>query len=424
MPPPTLHFNVREHVVSGCHIREYPGLTSGRQEDEMRLHVKQYTPRHQPLQDGAVTLVAMQGIGFPKELYEPLWDTLYDHSRSHGYSIRNIWIADMAPQGMSSILNEKKLSMDNSWADHARDLLHMINHFRNEMPRPLIGIGHSCGGSQLVNLAYMHPRLFTTVILMDPAFFVDEKGDAIYFEKALKETTHGEDVWRSRADAAQFVQNVYPSWDQRVKKLMIRYGFRDLPTALYPDLPPEAEAANPPVTLTTTKHQMAMMILRPCFDWKLIDGRAVFDRETHPDVDPKLTRKPVYRPEALPSTERLPSLRPSALFLLGRYTNKPWLDAMQRAAETAGIGVGGSGGKSEGTVKEVLIRGGHSFPFTTVDETALACSAWLGREMDRYREREREWQSERGKMSERDHLVLPTRWNEIFPPLGEVKSKL
>ena len=36
-----------------------------------------------------------------------------------------------------------------SWADHPRDLLHIINHFRKEMPRPLVGIGHSMGGNHL-----------------------------------------------------------------------------------------------------------------------------------------------------------------------------------------------------------------------------------------------------------------------------------
>ena len=34
-----------------------------------------------------------------------------------------------------------------SWMDHARDLLLMINHFREQMPRPLVGIGHSFGGN-------------------------------------------------------------------------------------------------------------------------------------------------------------------------------------------------------------------------------------------------------------------------------------
>ena len=36
-----------------------------------------------------------------------------------------------------------------SWTDHARDLLLMINHFRKQMPHPIVGIGHSFGGCQM-----------------------------------------------------------------------------------------------------------------------------------------------------------------------------------------------------------------------------------------------------------------------------------
>lgn len=37
-----------------------------------------------------------------------------------------------------------------SWFDHPRDLLHFINMKRNEMPRPIVGIGHSMGGAHLL----------------------------------------------------------------------------------------------------------------------------------------------------------------------------------------------------------------------------------------------------------------------------------
>lgn len=36
-----------------------------------------------------------------------------------------------------------------SWMDHPRDLLLVINQFRDEMPRPIVGIGHSFGGCHL-----------------------------------------------------------------------------------------------------------------------------------------------------------------------------------------------------------------------------------------------------------------------------------
>lgn len=39
-----------------------------------------------------------------------------------------------------------------SWFDHPRDLLHLINVKRKEMPRPIVGIGHSMGGAHLYAL--------------------------------------------------------------------------------------------------------------------------------------------------------------------------------------------------------------------------------------------------------------------------------
>ena len=36
-----------------------------------------------------------------------------------------------------------------SWFDHSRDLLHLVNVKRDEMPRPIVGIGHSMGGAHL-----------------------------------------------------------------------------------------------------------------------------------------------------------------------------------------------------------------------------------------------------------------------------------
>lgn len=37
-----------------------------------------------------------------------------------------------------------------SWWDHPRDLLHLINVKRKEMPRPIVGVGHSMGGAHLL----------------------------------------------------------------------------------------------------------------------------------------------------------------------------------------------------------------------------------------------------------------------------------
>jgi hypothetical protein len=66
-----------------------------------------------------------------------------------GLNIRSIWIADVAQQGQSGIMNEQLLGNDPCWNDHSRDLMNLINLKRKEMVRPLVGIGHSMGGNNL-----------------------------------------------------------------------------------------------------------------------------------------------------------------------------------------------------------------------------------------------------------------------------------
>lgn len=63
----TENFSITEHVVPGCHIREYPGSTV-HQEDVLELHVKQYTPKNQtlPIPSDAITLIAVHGTALPK----------------------------------------------------------------------------------------------------------------------------------------------------------------------------------------------------------------------------------------------------------------------------------------------------------------------------------------------------------------------
>lgn len=53
-----------------------------------------------------------------KELYEPLWDDIYEKLRSQNQRIRAIWIADVAQQGQSGILNESILGNDREFAKY------------------------------------------------------------------------------------------------------------------------------------------------------------------------------------------------------------------------------------------------------------------------------------------------------------------
>jgi hypothetical protein len=65
----TKYFQIKEHKVQACHIREYAG-SSINQNDALHLHVKQYTPLHKSegasIADDAITIIGTHGVGLPK----------------------------------------------------------------------------------------------------------------------------------------------------------------------------------------------------------------------------------------------------------------------------------------------------------------------------------------------------------------------
>ena len=71
-----------EHKVPCQYIREYPRALANTQEDVLHLAVKQYVPVDNPNpQPGDITIIGAHANGFPKELYEPLWDDLLSETR-------------------------------------------------------------------------------------------------------------------------------------------------------------------------------------------------------------------------------------------------------------------------------------------------------------------------------------------------------
>ncbi|EMD01191.1 hypothetical protein BAUCODRAFT_144742 [Baudoinia panamericana UAMH 10762] len=402
----TAAFRVHEHTIPSAHIRGYPRATIDDQEEVLHLAVKQYTPRHAFKCKHQVTVIGAHANGFPKELYEPLWDELYERLKAKDISISSIWIADVAHQGASGVLNEKKLGNDPSWMDHPRDLFLMVNHFRQHMRRPIIGVGHSMGGNNLVNLSLIHPRLFTTLILIDPV--IQRLPSVMGNFGPARASANRRDRWPSRkaAETSFKRSKFYQRWDPRVLDLWIKHGLRDLPTHLYPfataasSTPPTitadpSTATVPPepmtekeVTLTTTKHQEVLQFLRlnlPTAEYP--DPTTESNPITHPDValsTPPVT--PMYRPEPLETFTKLPFLRPSVFYVFGdeSHLSAPIMKA-DKLAQT-GIGVGGSGGVKKGRVSEVTLHGvGHLIPMEEVGKTADACAAWLEPELERWR---------------------------------------
>ncbi|KAL4939888.1 hypothetical protein BDV06DRAFT_224608 [Aspergillus oleicola] len=394
-------FRVVEHVLPGQHIREYPQSIKGRQETVLKLSIKQYTPLDQPasIADNAVTIVGVPGNGSPKEIYEPLWEDLYRQLQCLSVPLRGIWVADVSNQGASGVLNEDFQGDQTNWFDHSRDLLHMVNHFRDEMPRPIIGVAHSMGCAQLVNLSIIHPRLLSTLILFEPVILeVAFGGPNPAIISALRR-----DLWESPEKATASLTKSLHQWDPRARDRYLRFGLRPVPTRLYnpsndPKVPKTA------VTLTTTKHQEAWSYSTP----NLEPESAGLDRLLLPDWDPEQERPYLFsRPECWSAMRNLPFLRPGVLWVFGgrSYLSPP--DAQDAKKRATGTGVGGSGGAAKGMVeKAVLAEGSHTLVFEQVDWSASVCARWVGRWYESWLNDEKFWHEYRSKNSDAEMLTL------------------
>ena len=277
----------------------------------------------------------------------------------------------------------------------------------------------------------MHPRLLTTLVLIDPVFQLNPvaPGEGNHSNYA-RLSTFRRDLWPSRSVAADSFQKspFYKAWDPRVLSLWNRFALRELPTALYPDYPAPTPNRKPendetksklvstperPVTLTTTKHQEVFTFLRPNFP---TPGQPVLNRTTHPDLDPLVPPEslyPFYRPESAFTFHRLPNLRPSVLYIFGGSSDISPPQWRKDKLEATGIGVGGSGGAKEGKVKGVTLEDvGHLIPMVVPKLCAEKAMEWLAPEMSRWREQEEKWTGEWKAAGTRERQVLSEEYRK------------
>ena len=307
------------------------------------------------------------------------------------------------------------------WDDHARDLMHLINVFRTEMPRPLVGIGNSMGGTNITQLALLHPRLFSTIICIEPTINKHLRGFNFAPTFWLSKRR---DIWASREEAlAESRKNVFQhTWDERVRDLWNQYGLRELPTLLYPQAPETvasraARNGTTPVTLTTTKHHEVRAYSRHAFP---APGQPLKDfqprRETHVDLtkdEHDDMAMPFYLAAPILTFQQLPFLRPSCLYVYGAASPFASSQPQARAEKlcTTGTAVGGSGGFRAGKVKEVVLDGvGHLIPFENPALVANQAVGWLDTALADWRE-EDQWEREAwDKVGEREKAMLDQDW--------------
>jgi pimeloyl-ACP methyl ester carboxylesterase len=272
----------------------------------------------------------------------------------------------------------------------------------NDCPRSVSTTSDSLITSAL--LALSHPRLFRSLILLDPVITLSNSG----IGPAIASTTR-RDLWDSQdAAASKFAQSkFYRAWDPRVLNLWTAHGLRDLPTELYPS----SEQGDKRVTLTTTKHQELFTFLRPTYR---------SEPYTLPDYDrPQYPGYPFYRPEPRYAYSRLPELRPSVLYVFGAESDLSTPAERRAKMERTGTGLGGSGGAERGRVKEVVLDCGHLVAMERVPQCAEAIAGFLEGEVDSWKREQKVFDEARQGVGSRTEVnTVDERWKR------ELKAKI
>lgn len=295
------------------------------------------------------------------------------------------------------------------------------------MPQPLVGMGHSFGGAIIVNLAYMHPRLFTALVIIDPVIGrrgILSNGPVHALKVSLGASSTRRDRWPSRADAERAVRRnkFYAAWDPRAVDKMLQWGYRACPTALYPE---DKEEEGGAVTLTTTKHMECFTYYRPlnlgardpatgkrAYDPRKVPDAGVFDAE-FPDFG-------WYQAAPQQTAARLGELRPGVLWIVGKDSNVCSPETNAERMELTGYGWGGSGGAKAGRVKEFVVDGtGHLVAMEKPTVVAARAGVYLGEEMGRWRREEEEYRREWVEgVADREKAVMSKEFLEAVKSVG------
>lgn len=276
-----------------------------------------------------------------------------------------------------------------------------------------------------VDVALMHPRLFTSLILLDPAMMeklIEFRGKPDF--RPVQYSIFRRSAWPSReAAVAEFTRfPFYKKWDPRAMDAWCKHAIREAPTRSNEP----SSSTSSAVVLTTPPSQETFTYLRPNFDGYGIDGKPV-NHQTHPDLDPNWPHIfPFYRPEVYAAIETLPKLRPPVLYLFPDQSDISSQEQNEKKLAVTGIAVGGSGGVQAGRVKAVSLKGmGHLFPFEAVKQTAGILAERLDQDLATWRKEEQEFRRMWDQKSKAEKQTVDERWKKMAggPPGNPLKKK-
>ncbi|KAL8754532.1 MAG: hypothetical protein Q9184_005089 [Pyrenodesmia sp. 2 TL-2023] len=290
---------------------------------------------------------------------------------------------DVAHHGVSYLLNEDVIGDEPHWYDSSRDMFQMINHFQDQMPPPIVGIGQSWGAVGISMLAVWHPRLFAALVPIEPMIGQLYRDDTPENEKSKVQARHTaallvgrRDTWPSREAAQKHLLSnpVFSSFDPRVLKQIMKYDFRDIPTDT---------DAGPAVTLTTPKTMETYTILRAI---PPIPGLPIApDHRTATARD--IIVPGFYRGERSLHLESLQYLLPPTLYVWGSLSGYASTEYSNDILQHTGTGLGGNGGVALGKVTEVQVEGAHHFvPLEKPAAAAKTITPWLQQQFTAWQE--------------------------------------
>lgn len=294
------------------------------------------------------------------------------------------------------------------------------------MPRPLIGLGHSFGGNIITNVALMHPRLFSGLVMVDPVMSRRNRHGPLYGFATMRASAGRRDLWPSRDAAAAAVRRnkFYAAWDPRAVDRLLRFAYRDGPTALYPD------AVGGEVTLTTSKHHECFTYYRPTHlgPRDPATGRRALVRDLVPDATEDVDDFPAfpfYQPPTPVTAARLGELRPAVLWIAGADSSVCPPETRREWLETTGYARGGSGGARAGRVAEFVVEGtGHLVAMEKPGAVADRAAGFIRGEVERWRAEEeayrREWVE---GVADREKAIMSEEFRALIDSVGPEANK-
>ncbi len=175
--------------------------------------------------EGPLALLA-HANGFCAAIWDPVARELRKHFRVIGYDARGHGDSSRPP-----------VPAGYGWDEFGADAAAMAERLleRHGNAGLAYGIGHSFGGTALLNAASRRPDLFARIAMLDPV--LDPPDAERTPERQERKATLAESackrrmVWPSRETVrkAWAERELFASWDPRALDLYLQEGFRDLP---------------------------------------------------------------------------------------------------------------------------------------------------------------------------------------------------